>query len=34
MNVVPQPGHVYLLDHKALGHWVLFQFELDQDVPP
>jgi regulation of enolase protein 1 (concanavalin A-like superfamily) len=31
-KVVPQPGHVYLLDQKFFKHWVLFQFELDPDA--
>jgi hypothetical protein len=30
-KVVPQPGHVYLLEQKAFRHWVLFQFELDPE---
>jgi hypothetical protein len=28
-SVVAQPGHVYLLDQKALKHWVLFRLEFD-----
>jgi hypothetical protein len=32
-NVVPQSGHVYLLDHQGSGnHWVLFQLEFDEKV--
>jgi hypothetical protein len=32
-HVVPQSGHVYLLDQKALKHWVLFELEFDQKAP-
>jgi hypothetical protein len=33
-NVVPQSGHVYLLDHQQSGkHWVLFQLEFDEKAP-
>jgi hypothetical protein len=32
-NVVPQSGHVYLLDQKALNHWVLFEIEFDEKAP-
>jgi hypothetical protein len=28
-----QPGHVYLLEQGTLKHWVLFQVELDPEVP-
>ena len=27
-NLNPQPDHVYLIDHKPLKHYVLFQFAL------
>jgi hypothetical protein len=32
-SIVPQPGHVYLLDQKSLKHWVLFELQFD-DKPP
>jgi hypothetical protein len=32
-SVVPQSGHVYLLDQNSLGHWVLFQLEFDEKAP-
>jgi WD40 repeat protein len=32
-HVAAQPGHVYLLDQKFFKHWVLFQFEFDQEAP-
>ena len=33
-NVVPQSGHVYLLDHQQSGkHWVLFQLRPDPEAP-
>jgi hypothetical protein len=33
-TVVPQSGHVYLLDHQHSGnHWVLFQLEFDEKAP-
>jgi WD40 repeat protein len=28
-NASPQSGHVYLLEHKDLKHWVLFRLQLD-----
>jgi hypothetical protein len=33
VNVMPQPGHVYLLDQRALKHWVLLQFALEPEAP-
>ena len=32
-NVVPQSGHVYLLDQKHFKHWVLFKLEFDEKAP-
>ena len=33
-KVVPQSGHVYLLDHQQSGnHWVLFKLEFDEKAP-
>jgi hypothetical protein len=33
-NVVPQSGHVYLLNHQESGnHWVLLQLEFDEKAP-
>jgi hypothetical protein len=32
-NVVPQSGHIYLLNQHYLKHWVLFQLEFDEKAP-
>jgi hypothetical protein len=32
-DVVPQSGHVYLLNQIHLKHWVLFQLEFDEKAP-
>jgi hypothetical protein len=29
-NIVPQSGHVYLLNQSSLEHWVLFELEFDE----
>jgi hypothetical protein len=32
-DVVPQPGHVYLLHQESFKRWVLLQLEFDQATP-
>jgi hypothetical protein len=32
-NLLPQSGHVYLLNQIYLKHWVLFQLEFDEKAP-
>ncbi len=32
-NVVPQSGHVYLLNQQHFKHWVLFRLEFDEKAP-
>lgn len=32
-KVVPQAGHVYLLNQQHLKHWVLFRLEFDEKAP-
>lgn len=32
-NMRPQHGHVYLMEHRTLKHWILFQLRLEPKSP-